>query len=313
MTRNLTRRPSLFPAFTLIELLVVVSIIAILIGLMIPALSRSRDAAKTAISTSNARQIALGMYLYASENKGYFPGTAHIGVTWMEQIGLPAFQTLADFGGDVAAYDDYLARVKTCTKFVEDPKAFVSPKDDSPFILPTAATRRWTSYGLNGYFTYDHPPYYGIKIDSVNVPSRTILISEFRNEDEGATDPWEDHFVPQFANDGTNYVSGTANIGPYNPGNPVPIAAFPYPQTLGVLSQGPSFAGTIDFTEDAEASWSTAEMRPNSTYEATRYGGKWLHGFADGHAATAELKDLFQWGNTGAKPTMNGFDPKGVK
>lgn len=300
-------------AFTIIELLVVISIIAVLIGVLIPALSHARDSAKTALSTSNARQIALGMYLYASENKGYFPGTAHIGVTWMEQIGLPPFQTIADFGGNVADYNAYLERVKSCTKFVADPKAFLSPKDESPFVQSTAGSRRWTSYGLNGYFTYDHPPYYGVKIDSVNVPSRTVMVAEYRAEDESATEPWEDHFVPQFFNDGVNYVSGTASAGAFNPVNPVPIAAFPYPQTLGVLSQGPSFAGTIDFTEDAEAAWNSATMLPNSTFDAKRYSNKWLYGFADGHAAVANFSDVFVWENTAGKPAINGFDPMGSK
>ncbi|MFT5128738.1 MAG: prepilin-type processing-associated H-X9-DG protein [Rhodothermales bacterium] len=62
-----------FRTFSLVELLTVIAVIAILMSMLMPSLSRSRESAKRAACASNHRQIGLAAFEYARNNKMWLP------------------------------------------------------------------------------------------------------------------------------------------------------------------------------------------------------------------------------------------------
>ena len=87
MTRTFLR------GFTLIEVIVVLSILSVLVALLLPVLSRARDAARVAQAASNLHQIGVALELYRSDNDGeVMYGRAY-------EMGLPTELSL--YGGPV--------------------------------------------------------------------------------------------------------------------------------------------------------------------------------------------------------------------
>jgi prepilin-type N-terminal cleavage/methylation domain-containing protein len=93
MNRHALRRPAR-SGFTLVELLVVIGIIALLIGILLPALSRAREQSYKIKCLSNLHQIGLAMIMYSTANQGFFPADASNGVN---NSGLGTGQYVEDF------------------------------------------------------------------------------------------------------------------------------------------------------------------------------------------------------------------------
>ncbi|MEO0514188.1 MAG: prepilin-type N-terminal cleavage/methylation domain-containing protein [Planctomycetota bacterium] len=131
------QRPRL--GFTLIELLVVSSIIALLIGILLPALGAARKTARNIACASNQRQLGIAMFIYVTENKDYFPPSVY---TNNEGLTIYWHQAFQANGSAVGLVDP-------------DNNNAVCPADDDPWnpfsFTPDENIIANSSYGANPF------------------------------------------------------------------------------------------------------------------------------------------------------------------
>ncbi|MEI7729110.1 MAG: type II secretion system protein [Verrucomicrobiota bacterium] len=129
---KLVRRLCRGNAFTLIELLVVIAIIAILAGLLLPALANAKRKAQQAECMSDLRQVGVAVCMYADDNE-YLPGdVANKKGLWSGQVPYYVAGDLTHLSYFISTYMGYPA--PTATKVII--KAFICPGNwkDSPDV-----------------------------------------------------------------------------------------------------------------------------------------------------------------------------------
>ncbi len=140
--------------FTLIELLVVISIISVLIGILLPSLGSARESARSLNCTTNLRNLALANFMYANDEKGWFPSRGTDGKGhWPSKL-FPYYE---------------LEAILLCPE--DDPGAASDGRPDPENRPVDAAPRSFMINGWNDWFDMQN----GIQGDLFNGGGNVIL------------------------------------------------------------------------------------------------------------------------------------------
>lgn len=264
-------------AFTLIELLIVIAVIALLIGILLPALGAARKTARAAVCLNSQRQSAVGMHTYAGDHK---------------EIAIPSYN-MSDFTGASAC--DGWAPILDRGGYVqagEQTKA-------SPFYCPETIDLEGLATGQTGKDPLlpkgwmDWPNMRtGSRNSPVLIPARNfnkiIRVSYWINADNpigsqvSTIDP-------------DTFFTGSVGYGPAVDGRfikPTRFAAFRFPSSLIATADG-VYAG-----RQRDNKVGTENSRIGYRH-AGAGGGAANVAFADGHASVIAARDFPRGFNNG--------------
>ena len=175
-TKGIVRPGRAIRGFTLIELLVVISIIALLVGILLPALGAARRTAIVLKCTTQIRQIGIANASFETDHGHFVPSWEKEGSSWTDSYhARNSWKEALYDGGYAPAAEVFLCPI-VADEGTQNPNAS-DPKNEEPFSnyrINHQLGGPKDGYTTEGSVNYHHP----LSSDDVLRPSRTIIFTD---------------------------------------------------------------------------------------------------------------------------------------
>jgi len=183
-------------AFTLIELLVVIAVIALLLGILMPALNKARDLAMGAACKGNLKNYTIAVTMYCDDHDGKFPAAERCYFSQLDPFPVesgvsdPLHLRWCNGDIDLKSHPEYGGALYP---YLADARAFICPtykrlavrNSEDQFFRAHGTTIRnyepWYNYTMNAYLGSEDPSVERsrvIKISQVEKPAATYSFTE---------------------------------------------------------------------------------------------------------------------------------------